>query len=99
MISLSLASTSIAARCFKLRFRTLPENRAAITTALMINEAAKLVIIVSGQYKRVLLEGVKQPNKIYVYPDAWKNFSGPEPWDGGGTGSLVKLIQMVGSPV
>jgi len=36
MISLSLAFTSMAARRFKLRFRTMPENRAAITTALMM---------------------------------------------------------------
>jgi hypothetical protein len=55
------------------------------------------VIIVRGQYKRVPLEGVKHPNKIYVYPDSWEDFSGPEPWDGGGTRSLVKLIEMVGS--
>jgi hypothetical protein len=45
----------------------------------------------------VPLEGVKHPNKIYVYPDSWEDFSGPEPWDGGGTGSIVKLIEMVGS--
>lgn len=56
------------------------------------------VIIVRGQYKRVPLDGVKHPNKIYVYPDsAWGPFSGPEPFGGGGTGSVVKLIEMVGS--
>ena len=55
-------------------------------------------IIVRGQYKRVPLEGVKHPDKIYVYPDsAWGPFSGPEPFGGGGTGSVVKLIEMVGS--
>ena len=44
------------------------------------------------------LEGVKSPNKIYVYPDStWGPFSGPEPFGGGGSGSLVKLIETVGS--
>lgn len=55
------------------------------------------VIIVRGQYKRVPLEDVEHPDNIYVYPDSWEDFSGPEPWDGGGTGSVVKLIEMVGS--
>ena len=54
-------------------------------------------IIVRGQYKRVPLADVKRPDKIYVYPDSWEDFSGPEPVDGGGTGSVVKLIEMVGS--
>jgi len=61
-------------------------------------EVDRDVIIVRGQYKRVPLEGVKHPDKIYVYPDsAWGPFSGPEPFGGGGTGSVVKLIEMVGS--
>ncbi|MHC4694878.1 MAG: hypothetical protein ACYS67_19255, partial [Planctomycetota bacterium] len=57
-------------------------------------------IIVRGQYKRVPLEGVKHPDQIYVYPDsAWAmgSISGPEPYSGGGTKSLAKLIEMVGS--
>jgi hypothetical protein len=57
-------------------------------------------IIVRGQYKRIPLEGVKHPDKIYVYPDsAWAlgSISGPEPYSGGGTKSLAKLIEMVGS--
>jgi hypothetical protein len=53
------------------------------------------VIIVRGQYKQVPLEGY--PNKIYVYPDSWEHFSGPEPVNGGGTGSIAKLIENVGS--
>lgn len=55
------------------------------------------VIIVRGQYKRVPLEGVEHPDNIYVYTDLWEDFSGPEPVDGGGRGSLVELIEMVGS--
>ncbi len=56
------------------------------------------VIIVSGQYKRVPLEGVKDSNKIYVYPNStWGHFSGPEPLSGGGTRSFAELIKMVGS--
>jgi hypothetical protein len=57
-------------------------------------------IIVRGQYKRVPLEGVKRPDQIYVYPDsAWAlgSISGPEPYSGGGTKSLVKLVEMIGS--
>jgi hypothetical protein len=55
------------------------------------------VIIVYGQYERVPLEGVKRPNNIYIYPDSWEHLSGPEPVGGGGTCSLAKLIEMVGS--
>lgn len=55
------------------------------------------VIIVHGQYEQVPLEGVEHPKNIYIYPDSWGKFSGPEPSSGGGTRSLVKLIEMVGS--
>jgi len=34
----------MVARLLKLRFRDLPENRAAITTALMISDTAKLMM-------------------------------------------------------
>ena len=44
MISLSLASASMEASRFKLRFRTLPEKRAASKAALMISETAALMI-------------------------------------------------------
>ncbi|MHC4155158.1 MAG: hypothetical protein ACYST6_09600 [Planctomycetota bacterium] len=54
-------------------------------------------IIVRGQYKRVPLEGVEHPNQIYLYPDSWGDFTGPEPIDGGGTCSVAKMIEMVGS--
>jgi hypothetical protein len=63
-------------------------------------EVDRDVIIVRGQYKRVPLEGVKHLDHIYIYPDsAWAlgSISGPEPYGSGGTGSLVKLIEMVGS--
>jgi hypothetical protein len=86
-----------------------PEDRLLALERILQNELGRTirfekrkvnrdVIIVRGQYKRVRLEGVKHPNKIYVYPDsAWGPISGPEPWGGGGTGSIVKLIEMVGS--
>lgn len=54
-------------------------------------------IIVRGQYKRVPLKGVKHQDHIYIYTDLWEDFPGPEPVDGGGTRSVVKLIEMVGS--
>ena len=44
MISLSLASASMAASRFKLRLRTLPENLAASNAALIISETAALMI-------------------------------------------------------
>ena len=53
-------------------------------------------VVVSGQYQRTKLRNVKKPNRIYIYPDAWEDFSGPEPIDGGGHGSLVKMIESVG---
>ncbi|HUW17987.1 MAG TPA: hypothetical protein VMW16_01645 [Sedimentisphaerales bacterium] len=53
-------------------------------------------IIVRGQYKHVPLEGVEHPDNIYVYPDSWKDFSGPEPIAGGGTCSVAKMTEMVG---
>ena len=55
------------------------------------------VIVVRGQYKRVPLEGVERPNNIYVYPDSWEDLRGPEPVNGGGSGSVVKLIENIGS--
>ncbi|MHC4309559.1 MAG: hypothetical protein ACYSSN_06415 [Planctomycetota bacterium] len=70
----------------KIRFEKRKEKRDAI--------------IVRGQYKRVPLKGVKHPDQIYVYPDsAWAlgSISGPEPYSGGGTKSLAKLIEMIGS--
>jgi hypothetical protein len=54
-------------------------------------------IIVRGQYKHVPLEGVEHPDNIYVYTDLWKAFPGPEPFEGGGTGSVVEMIERVGS--
>jgi len=60
-------------------------------------EVNRDVIIVRGQYKHVPLEGVKRPEKIYIYPDSWRQFNGPEPYAGGGTGSLIRLIKMIGS--
>ena len=60
-------------------------------------EVNRDVIIVRGQYKHVPLEGVKRPEKIYIYPDSWRHLNGPEPYDGGGTGSLIRLIKMIGS--
>ena len=55
------------------------------------------VIIVRGQYKHVPLEGVKRPDKIYIYPDSWRHLNGPEPYAGGGSGSLIRMINMIGS--
>lgn len=55
------------------------------------------VIIVRGQYKHLPLEGVKRSEKIYIYPDSWRHLNGPEPYSGGGTGSLADMIKMVGS--
>ena len=86
-----------------------PEDRLLALERILQNELGRTIrfekrkvnrdaIIVYGQYKRVPLEGVKHPNKIYVYPDsAWGPISGPEPFGGGGTGSIVKLIEMIGS--
>jgi hypothetical protein len=45
------------------------------------------VIIVRGQYKHVPLDGAKDPNKIYV------------PFNGGGTGSLEKMIKRIGGNI
>ncbi|HCO92871.1 MAG TPA: hypothetical protein DIU00_02790 [Phycisphaerales bacterium] len=60
-------------------------------------EVNRDVIIVRGQFKHVPLEGVKRPEKIYIYPDSWRHLNGPEPYSGGGTGSLIRLIKMIGS--
>lgn len=54
-------------------------------------------IIVRGQYKRVPLEGVDRPENIYLYTDLHKDFRGPEPIAGGGTGSIAEMIEWVGS--
>jgi hypothetical protein len=81
-----------------LAFERILQNELGRTIRFEKRKVNRDVIIVRGQYKRVRLEGVKHPNKIYVYPDsAWGPISGPEPWGGGGTGSIVKLIEMVGS--
>jgi hypothetical protein len=60
-------------------------------------EVNRDAIIVRGQYKRVPLENVERPDNIYIYTDLHKHFPGPEPIDGGGTGSVAKMIERVGS--
>jgi hypothetical protein len=54
-------------------------------------------IIVRGQYKRVLLENVERPDNIYIYTDLHTDIPGPEPINGGGNGSVAKMIERVGS--
>jgi hypothetical protein len=54
-------------------------------------------IVVRGQYKHSPLEGVEHRDNIYIYPDSWEHLSGPEPVNGGGTRSLLEMMQMVGS--
>ena len=44
-IPLSFSLMSMVARRLKLRFRALPENRAAIKATLMISDTAKLMML------------------------------------------------------
>ncbi len=53
-------------------------------------------IIVSGQFQHTPLDGVQDPNSIYIYPDSWQDYRGPEPSELPKRGSLVKMIEEVG---
>jgi len=92
-----------------LRDNVTIENRLLALEKIFQNELGRKIkfekrevnrdtIIVRGQYKQVPLEGVGRPNNIYIYPDSWDDFKGPEPISGGSSNSNVaKLIEKVGS--